>query len=165
MQPHTAPAWTQLIPFVVIAVVLALRWRRMSRVQPLRLDRLWVMPTIIGVLIATAFAADPPVGTGWLWCALGLAAGAALGWQRGRTMRIAIDPATGILNQTGSPAALLFLVALVAVRSLARYEAGRHGFNPALVSGILLAMAFGLIAATRAEMYLRGRRLLATAQA
>lgn len=153
-----------LLPFAIVAVVLALRWRRLSRVQPLRLGRLWIMPAILVAVVAATFGAAPPVGTGWLWCALALAGGAVLGWQRGRTMRIAVDPATGTLNQTGSPAALIFLLALIAVRSLARYEAGTHGFNPLLVSGILLSMAVGLIVATRGEMYLRGRRLLAEAR-
>lgn len=159
---HT-PAWANLVPLVIVAVVLALRWRRLRRVQPLKLERLWVLPAIFGAITVATFVAAPPVGAGWLWCGLGLVAGAALGWQRGRTMRIAVDPATGTLNQTGSPAALLFLVALIAIRSLARYEAGTHGFNPLLVSGILLSMALGLITATRVEMFVRGRRLLAQA--
>ena len=160
---HTAqaPAWANLIPLVIVAVVLALRWRRLKRVQPLKLERLWILPAIFMIIAAGTFVAAPPVGTGWLWCALALVAGAALGWQRGRTMRIAVDPATGTLNQTGSPAALLFLVALIAARSGLRYEAGTHGFNPLLVSGILLSLALGLIVMTRVEMFLRGRRLLA----
>ncbi len=163
MNSHAAqaPAWANLIPLVIVAVVLALRWRRLKRVQPLKLERLWILPVIFIVIATATFVAAPPVGIGWLWCVLALGAGGALGWQRGRTMRIAVDPDTGTLNQTGSPAALLFLVVLIGMRGGLRYEAGTHGFNPLLVSGILLSMALGLIVMTRVEMYLRGKRLLA----
>lgn len=157
--------WLQyLIPIVVIGVVLAFRLRRMRQVRPLKLSRLWIVPAIVGALAVAAFAAQPPHGTGWLWCALALLAGGALGWQRGRTMRIAVDPVAGTLNQTGSPAALILIVVLIGARSLLRYEASAWGFNPVLVSGMLLSMAVGLLSAQRLEMFLRGRRLLVGAQ-
>ena len=46
-----------------------------------------------------AVLADDPHGLGWLWAGL-LAAGAAIGWQRGRSMNIAVDPETHALNQS-----------------------------------------------------------------
>jgi hypothetical protein len=150
-----------LIPIVVIAIVLAFRVRRMRQVRPLRLNQLWIVPAIVAALAVVAFATQPPHGTGWFWCALALVAGVGLGWQRGATMRITVDPVAGTLHQTGSPAALIFILVVIALRSGARYEASAWGFNPVLVSGILLSMAVGLISAQRVEMYLRGRRMLA----
>ena len=158
--------WLQyLLPIAVVAIIFAFRVRRMSQERPLKLEQLWIVPAILAVLTVASFAAAPPVGAGWLWCALALLVGAGLGWQRGRTMRITVDQATGALNQKASPAAMLFLILLIATRSLARYEAGAHGFNPLLVSGVLLSMALGLFTAMRTEMYLRGRRLLESARA
>ena len=37
---------TTLLPFVVIAVVLALRFRSMSKERPLKLSTLWLIPVI-----------------------------------------------------------------------------------------------------------------------
>ena len=157
--------WLQyLLPVAVIVIVFAYRLRRMSQERPLKLNQLWIVPALFAVMTVVSFVAAPPVGTGWLWCALALALGAGLGWQRGRAMRISVDPATGTLNQKASPAAMLFLIGLIAVRSLARYEAGAHGFNPLLVSGMLLSMALGLFSAMRAEMFVRGKRILAEAR-
>lgn len=163
--PHTGPdpLVTYLIGGAIVLLVLAFRIRRMRQVRPLKLERLWIVPALVLLLAAAAFAAEPPIGTGWLWCGLALAIGGVLGWQRGRTMRISVDPESGALNQTGSPAALLFIVALIAARSALRYEAEAWGFNPMLASGMLLGMAVGLLSVQRLEMYLRGRRLLGQA--
>lgn len=167
MQVHVVQpvGWVQyLLPLAIVAIVLAFRVRRMRQVRPLKLNRLWIVPAMVGVLAAAAFAAQPPHGTGWLWCALALVAGGALGWQRGRTMRIAVDPVAGTLNQTGSPAALIFILVVIGARSLMRYEASAMGFNPVLASGLLLSMAVGLLSAQRLEMFLRGRRMLVGAE-
>ena len=82
-------------------------------------------------------------------------------------MRITIDPATHALNQTGSPAAILFIAVLIAVRTGARAALGASGFqlDPFAVTDLLMALALGLFAAQRSEMYLRGKRLLDAAVA
>lgn len=170
MQAHPAPTWvTYAITAVVIAVVMALRWRRMRQVRPLKIEQLWIVPAIFAVAAATTFAVTPPHGLAWLFCLFALVLGAALGWQRGRMMLLAVDPATHRLNQTGSPAAMLFLIALVVVRTVARSAAtmrgGVLGLDPIAVTDMMMALALGLFAAQRMEMYLRGRRLLAEARA
>ncbi|WP_375392458.1 hypothetical protein [uncultured Sphingomonas sp.] len=162
-----APLISYAITGLVIAVVFALRWRRMSRVTPLRLERLWIFPALYAVIAVGLFVATPPAGFGWLFCAAALFAGAALGWQRGKLMRITIDPETHQLNQTGSPAALLFILVLMAVRSGARVAlTGDNALhlNALAVTDMLVALALGLFTATRAEMYLRAKRMLAAAQ-
>lgn len=155
------------VSFTVLAGVVAFRWKRMSRARPLRLERLWVLPALYAALCVALYAQHPPRGAAWLFCVGAAILGALLGWQRGKMMRIAIDPDSHALNQTGSPAALLFIVALVAARSGARVvvEQGGWAIDPFVVTDVLMAMALGLFAAMRVEMFVRGRRLLAHARA
>ena len=164
MTPHQAnPLITYAITAVVIAVVFALRWRRMSRLTPLKLERLWMFPALYAVVAVALYVRFPPTGWGWAFCLLALGAGSALGWQRGKLMRITVDPVTHTLNQTASPAAILFLVLLIAVRSGAR--ALPLHLNAMALTDMLIAFALGLFTMTRVEMYLRGKRMLDTANA
>ena len=161
MQVHQAPGMMQyLIPLAFAAVVLTLRARRMSQVRPLKLEQLWIVPTIYLVVVATLFVMTPPSAIGWPICIASLLAGAALGWQRGKTMRIEVDPETHTLNQKASMAGILFLVGLFAVKFLA--QTGTHAFhvNVAVLTDALAALALGIFTMTRIEMYLRGKRLL-----
>jgi len=153
------------ISFAVLALVIAFRWKRMSRPRPLKLERLWVLPALYAALCVALYAQHPPRGAGWLFCAGALLLGAALGWQRGKMMRITVDRDTHTLNQTGSPAALLFIVALVGTRAVARVAVERSGWgiDPLAFTDVLMVLALGLFAAMRVEMFLRGRRLLAVA--
>ncbi|HEU0067102.1 MAG TPA: CcdC protein domain-containing protein [Sphingomonas sp.] len=166
MQPHDQKLVSYAITALLMAVVLAVRWRRMSRVRPLKLERLCIAPALYALAAAAMFAHSPPAGWGWLFCSVALAEGAALGWQRGQMMRITIDPRTHALNQTASPAAMLLLVPLVVVRTGAR-ESLAGGtvlhLNAAAVTDMLIALALGLFTATRVEMYLRDKAVLAAA--
>ena len=168
MQTQQPTGWmSYAIPLVIIVVVMAIRWKRMSQVRPLKLERLWILPAIYALVATATFVATPPKGLGWVFCAVALVLGAALGWQRGKMMRIAIDPATHTLNQTASPAAFLFIVVLVVVRSGARAALASDNslhLNAFAVTDMLIALALGLFTAQRIEMYLRGRRMLAVAR-
>lgn len=152
----------------VVAFVLALRARRLARPRPLKVERLWMVPAMLGVLAAVVLAEFRPVGVQWLMCAAALAIGGLLGWQRGRMMRIEVDPDTHALNQRASPAAIVFLVVIIAVRAatrgMATQGAGPLHLNALVVTDLLVVMAFGLLSAQRAEMYLRAKRLLAAAR-
>lgn len=165
MTVEPASPWVSYaITAAVIAVVFALRWRRMSRVQPLKLERLWVFPALYALVATYMFATHPPEGWAWAFCGFALVAGAVLGWQRGRMMRITVDPDTHALNQSASPAAVLFIVALIVVRSGARMALSSGGgalhLNAIAVTDMLIAFALGLFTLQRLEMYLRARRLL-----
>jgi membrane protein CcdC involved in cytochrome C biogenesis len=158
-----SPWISYAITGAIIAIVFAIRWRRMSRVRPLKLERLWVFPALYAAVAAYMFVQHPPQGLAWLFCFGALVAGAALGWQRGKTMRITVDPETHTLNQSASPAAVLFIVALVAVRSAARMALTGDNvlhLNAWAVTDMLIALALGLFTAQRLEMYLRAKRLL-----
>lgn len=156
--------YSTLIPLVIIAIVLFFRFRRMGKERPLKLERLWIVPAIYLVLTGAMFWQKAPHGLGWLWAGLSFVAGAALGWQRGRAMRISVDPESHALNQASSPLAMLLILGLIAVRSLLRGAAGYEGIDPFLVTDCLVAFALGLLSVTRLEMFLRGRRLLAEAR-
>jgi hypothetical protein len=173
MQVHTVHPnqWiSYAITAVIVVVVLGLRLRGMSRMRKLRLETLWVIPAIYLAFAAVMFYEFPPAGLGWLACGVALVAGGAIGWQRGKLMRIHVDPETHTLNQRASPAAMLFIIALIAVRFGAREVlangagAGLH-LSAILVTNVLVALALGLFATTRLEMYLRARRLLEEARA
>ncbi len=170
MLAHTDPK--QWISYVIIAVilssVLALRVKRMAQSRPLRLDRLWILPLAYLVIAGAVFYFAPLGPLGWALSGAALVLGALLGWQRGRLMRIDVDPATQTLRQRASPAAMLFLLLLVAVRFGARgmVAAGAPLHLSALaVTDMLVAFALGLLVMQRVEMFLRARRLLGSARA
>jgi hypothetical protein len=157
---------TYIITGFVIALVLLLRYRGMKRASRLRLETLWIVPALFGLAFAVGiYEAPPPTPLGWLWLLIAAGLGAALGWQRGKLMRISVDPQTHQLNKQNSPAALLFIVLLIVARQGLRYEAADAGVNILKITGILLAFGFGLLTATRVEMYIRAKRLLGEARA
>ena len=158
-----------LLPLAILAIVLFFRLRSTGKARPLRLERLWVIPAIYLALAVLLFSEMTPHGLGWLWAALSLAAGAAIGWQRGRAMHISVDPETHALNQTASPLAMLLLIGLIAVRYALRAAADVGGaswhLDAVLITDCFVAFALGLLTLQRLEMFLRGSRLLAEARA
>ncbi len=162
--------WLQtLMPIVIVLLVVGLRWWRGQKMRPLRLETLWVMPAIITIVAGGLFYSLPPAGWGWAVCIVAAAAGLELGWQRGRMMRIEVDPVTHKLNHRPSPAALLFIVALLLVRTGLK-QAMAHGgasmlhLNAATVTDAFVALAWGLVVAQRVEMFVRARAMVATAR-
>jgi predicted permease len=153
---------------IVMGVILWLRFRSMSKVRPLKLERLWVLPAIYALIAGYMFFHFPPEPRGWLYAAIALLAGLALGWQRGKLMQIVVDPATRTLTQKASPAAMLVIVCLIFARMGSRLFMGTeisdgqglHG-STLLITDSLIAMALGFLTAQRVEMYTRSKRLLA----
>jgi len=164
----------RLLPLLIFGVFLALRFSRMRGLgqgragqRQLRLEQLWVIPVIFLVLAVALFVRTPPQGLGWLYAAVAITIGAGIGWWRGAMMRITVNPVTHTLNQAASPAAIIFLVGIVALRFGARFFLMQQGGGgtTGLVTDCLMAFAAAMFCTQRLEMYLRGRRLLATAQA
>src|SRR4029079_18718651 len=134
---------------------------RMGQMRPLKLETLWIVPALYLAVAALMFWQLPPTGWVAIASAIGLAIGAAVGWQRGKMMHIHVDPETHALNQKASPAAMLFLIVLIAVRAGARSVLGEtSGVSPAMLTDPLIAFASGMFTLTRLEMYLRAKRLL-----
>jgi hypothetical protein len=149
-----------LIGFAVLAVILTFRLRNMNRERPLRIEQLWIVPGIYALIAAFLYWRFPPSGMNIVYCLAGLLAGAALGWQRGRMMHIVVDPETHAIRQKASPAAMLFLLGLIAARYIARIEGAAWQVEVMAVTDVLIAVALGLLSAQRIEMYLRAKRLL-----
>lgn len=150
-----------LIPIVVVAVVFALRARRMTRSRPLKLGELWIVPGLYLLICAGALVGRPPTVTGWAALASGLILGIPLGWWRGKATHIDVHPETQTLQQRTSPIGMLILLGLVVAKSAVRTQA--HGLDW-LTDG-LLGLALGTLTAMRVEMYLRAQRVLVEARA
>jgi hypothetical protein len=153
-----------LLPFAIIAVVLALRFRSMGKERRLKVETLWVVPVVYVLLAGSMLIALPPPAKGWGLVALGIAIGAAVGWHRGKLIRIHRDSETGELRQRASPLAMILLAALVVVKLGARSVFGeaaatQPGSGAMLLTDAFIGFALGLLSATRLELYLRARRL------
>jgi len=171
MQVQTQPihqTWlTTLLPLVVLVLVVGLRLRSMNRERPLKLGTLWIVPVVYLALVAWMLFALPPSPGGWALVAMGIAIGAVIGWHRGKLIRIERDSETGDLRQRASPLAMLLLVALIALKLGARAifgetAAGHPGSGAMLLTDAFIGFALGLLTATRIELYIRARRLLAS---
>lgn len=168
MQGHPVQhGWlTALLPFMIIALVVALRMRSMSRERPLKLGMLWLVPAIYVLLIGSILIASPPSRLGWALIALGLALGGILGWHRGKLIRITRNDETGELSQKASPLAMLLLLGLIVLKFGARAifgdsAVGHPGSGAMLLTDAFIGFALGLLSATRLELYVRARRILA----
>ena len=163
---HQGESWAAtLLPFVVIAVVMALRIRSMSRERPLKLANLWVAPAIYLVIVVAMLFTLPPPPKGWGLIVVGIGLGATVGWYRGRFIHIHRDAETGELRQRASPIAMLLLLVLIVVKLGARQLFGetaatQPGSSAMLLTDAFIGFALGLLSATRLELYLRARRLL-----
>jgi len=169
MQVHTQPVHQSGISYAItigiVVVIMALRMRGMSKMRPLKLETLWIVPAMYAVVAALMFFSLPPVGWVAIASIAGLAAGAAVGWQRGKMMQIHVDPETHALNQKASPAAMFFLIALIVIRAGARNLIGAESHvSPAMLTDPLIAFALGMFTLQRVEMYLRAKRLLEEAR-
>ena len=167
MQVHQAhQTWiSYAVTIAIIAVVMALRLRRTGQMRPLKLGNLFIVPALYLVVAAIMFVQLPPTGWVAIACAIALAIGAAVGWQRGKMMHIHVDPETHALNQKASPAAMIFLIGLIDVRMVARGMLGQNsGVSPAMLTDPLIAFALGMFTVQRIEMYLRAKRLLEEAR-
>lgn len=168
MSPGGA-GYAPLIGVGVALLIVFFRMRRLAAGRRLRLEWLWVAPALLLAMAGVTLVTARPVGAAWVWMGFALAVGGALGWMRGRMMHITVDPETHALNMKASPAALLFFVALLvlrtALRTVVQQEAGAWRLDATLITDVFIAFALGLIALQRVEMWLRGQRLLAEARA
>lgn len=153
-----------LIGIGFAAAFMIFRLARAQKSRPLKLEWMWILPAVLLLATGSLLWQLPPHGLEWLWLVLAFAVGGAIGWQRGRMMKITVDPETHALNQQASPAAIIFLLALVAVRYAMREglsaEAQAWRLSAAFLTDVFVVFAFGLLSLTRIEMFVRARRLL-----
>jgi hypothetical protein len=168
MYPHStnAPAWTNLIPLLVVGLVIL----RNARARRLRIEAMWVAPVAIVALIGLSLSAQgmpPPLGVAL--DIVGLAIGAGLGWWRARFTNISVDPVTHELTSRASPVGMLVILVVFGVRFGVRALAQQNGTTLGVWAGAipdaLLVMSVGLVCAGRIEIFLRATRLLNEARA
>jgi membrane protein CcdC involved in cytochrome C biogenesis len=158
--PHSA---TPYVAIVLVVLFMVLRMARSMRGRQIKMNGLWIMPIILVFLAATDLYQAPPDGP--LAVVVLIAAtllGAAVGWWRGRLTRIDLDPKTGVLMSRASPAAVILIIGLLAVRYALRLWIAESGKGASLVtlSNALLFFGFAMLAVARVEMWIRCRRLI-----
>jgi hypothetical protein len=149
----------------VVLIILVLRLRSMSKGQRLRVELMWITPLLLLVGAGLLLAQAPPAPEQWIWLAVPLILGAALGWYRGKMMHIEVDPETQALKSRASPAALYLIVAIIVLRYalsiFARTEAAAWKVSPMFITDLFMMFGVGVLSVARIEMMLRARRLLA----
>jgi hypothetical protein len=102
-----------LIPYLIPLAVLVLMYRRIGRVRPVRVNRLWVMPAIIAFATWSAIHAFGFPTFLWLIAyVIAAVAGAAVGYLRASHTHLAVHPETGDVQATQTPIATAILMAL-----------------------------------------------------
>lgn len=164
--PPGAPAWTYLIPVVILGLVIL----RNSRARTLRVERLWISPLIVVGMSALAISQSPPPGpVGLTVDVAALVLGVGLGWWRGRASTFTVDPATHAVTSKVSPLGMLLILAIVAARYVLRSalagEASALHVSAAEFTDSFLLLAIGVVCAQRIEWYIRARRMIDEARA
>lgn len=153
------------IPYLIAVFVLALVVRRSMRGRRIKVDQLWVIPALLTVAAVAAIAQAPPSGLAMIMVLiLATLMGAGIGWQRGRLTRINLDPDTGVLTSQASPAGVILIVAVFALRYGLRFWLLQHpgkGAQALVATDALLLFSVGMISISRIEMWIRCRRLMA----
>jgi hypothetical protein len=65
---------------IVVAVVLFLRLRPMTRERRLKLELMWIMPALMVAGMVALFLQLPPHGMDWVWLGVIFLVGASIGW-------------------------------------------------------------------------------------
>jgi len=165
------------IPILIILPLMYFRLRKMTKAQPLKLDRLWIRPAIIMTAALLVVVLPQPgshavrhfLALDWAWLALAAALGGAAGWQWGRTMAIEVHPQDGTLMVKGGQAAIMVLAVLIlfrmGLRTGLRMEASAWHLDMLLISDALIVFSAFLFTLRAVEMYIRARRVMGEAKA
>jgi hypothetical protein len=161
-------AYGLVITVMVVVGILVLRNRRPRK---LLVERLWLRPVFfVAIVLATLAAAPPPItALSVATMTLSVVIGAALGWQRGRFMRIDVDPETHALTSRASPVGMIFILAILALRiglrDVVMQSRSAFGIPTAAITDGLILLLGAMIITQSLEMWLRARRLVAEAEA
>lgn len=167
MSPEQIQTYAPLIAIAIAVPLILLRNRKPRR---LNVDRLWIIPAVVtaAVGVGLVFGRPPGVTFTVLEAVIGIAGaglGAIVGWWRGKLMRLDVNVAERTVSAQTSPIGLLFILAVLALRTLLRTEmengVAALDFNPAFLVEALLLFAVGTVVAQRLELWIRARRLLA----
>ncbi len=153
------------LPYLIAVFILAMVLRRSLRARRVKVDQLWVIPVLLIVAAVMVLMQSPPADpAGIASIVLATLIGVAVGWQRGKLTRISLDADTGVLTSQASPAAIVLIVAVFALRFGLRFWLQQHpqkGGPFLAAADALLLFGVGMIATARIEMWLRCKRLMA----
>jgi len=153
--------------------VLYFRMRKITRAQPLKLNRLWIRPALFLAAAVLVLLAPPPAQgqvpalapLDWAWLGLAAALGAVAGWYWGRTMTIDVHPENGTLMVKGGQAAIMVVAVLILFRLGLRTgltaEAKAGQLSMFLVSDLSIVFTALLFSLRSVEMYLRAKQVMA----
>ncbi|NBU29318.1 MAG: DUF1453 family protein [Caulobacteraceae bacterium] len=165
MSPKALKALAPFIGIALAVVFMAFRLSKGFPPRPLRMTLMWIPPVLLLFGMTVILVRWPPSLIDGLWISLATAAGAGLGWQRGRMMNITLDAQSGRPVAQSSPAAIIFVMALMAGRTLLKAagegQAAAWHVNSLLITDIFMGFALGLLTAQRVEMWIRARALIA----
>jgi hypothetical protein len=151
---------SQLTSGLVGLAVLALIVFRTLRTQTVRVWALIATPVLLLGVACMAVAATPPKSAvGVLVIAIGVIAGAALGYARGIHSNVRLGPRPGTLVVQGNLVLVGILVAAVAVRFIVRAALGTRGPLSLALSDALLLFAAASVAVARGILFFTWRRL------
>ena len=156
------------LPYIVPLLLLVIVVRRSLRERRVRLQTLWIVPTVFAALTVYVLVnAPPPSLVGVAELVGGFAVGCGIGWLRGKSTRLRIDETTGELVSRATPLAMLLFAGVFLARTSLRMAllqdpSAAAGVHPDLprFTDILLVFALGMIATQRLEIWLRGRKFL-----
>ena len=155
-----------VLPFIVIGIVFALRFRNLNKPRPFNAGRLWLIPAILAVAVTFFLVSFPPSALGWLVIAFAVVVGAIAGVKRGQWMHLERDPVDGKMLMRQSPAALIFVLGILVARRGISYELGGNpgadasGHIPPealLVTDGLMAFALAMVVLMRWTLWQRSK--------
>jgi hypothetical protein len=160
---------TYLITFAVVALFMGFRIWRSSRAQKLKIERMWIRPAILLVILGVSIAGQPPTLDPITLAALAVVTviGLALGLLRGRMVKVSIHPETHDLTSQQSPWGTMIFLAVMVVRTGSRFvlrgEQEIAGIPVTdIIDGLTLAYA-GSVVGLQIDIWMRARKLLADA--
>jgi hypothetical protein len=172
------PQMAKLLPIVIPLLLVAWVLRRNLRPRPLQIERMWLYPVILIVLLGTDLFESPPTTmTAIAALVAGFGLGAVAGWYRGRLTQITIDPETHAMTSQSSIWGVALIGGLFVVRfGLRDYlmqggmaDAGaahaKLGATATLITDALLTFSVGMMGVSRLEIWMRASKMLAEAQA
>ena len=162
----------QIAPYLGPVIVMALvlwRMRRASQGRPLKPNRLWIRPAILGLFALLAFIHPAPITPLTLAIFLAAAvAGVGLGYLSARHQHLTLDPETGAITSKLSPIGMALFLAIFASRYIVRLvvEGGQppkpfaQASSGALTyTDAALLFALGLVVAQGWEIWRRAKAL------
>jgi hypothetical protein len=150
-----APAWTQLIPIVVILVVVIIR---MAKPQRVSVTRLWLSPLILCAVAAYSIYFTELLNPAPVWeivagLVIGAIAGIPFGMLRGRHTDVRPTDRPGVMYLGSSWITGLIFVGAFGMRYAIRMLMPHRGSLSTVIGDALLAFAIAYVGTSYLAIY------------